>query len=50
MKDSIYPHLLTEVKHRILSSQLKADLWVNAEIIPLYWNIGTDTAFHKIFT
>lgn len=44
MINSVYPHLLTEIKQRILSSQLKAALSVNAEMITLYWNIGNDIA------
>lgn len=44
MIDSIYPNLLQDIKQRILSSQLKAALSVNAEMIHLYWNIGNDIA------
>lgn len=44
MRDSIYPNLLQDIKQRILSSQLKAALSVNAEMINLYWNIGNDIA------
>lgn len=44
MIDSIYPNLLQDIKQRILSSQLKAALSVNVEMIHLYWNIGNDIA------
>ena len=35
-----YPALLEDIKSRIRSSQIKAALSVNRELIELYWNIG----------
>ncbi|MEI6242645.1 MAG: PDDEXK nuclease domain-containing protein [Chlamydiota bacterium] len=36
-----YPLFLLEIKEKILSSQLKAALAVNRELINLYWEIGS---------
>ena len=36
-----YKILLKEIKERILSSQVKAALAVNRELINLYWEIGS---------
>ncbi|MDO8412294.1 MAG: DUF1016 N-terminal domain-containing protein [Gallionellaceae bacterium] len=36
-----YPSLLTDIKQRIQSAQTRAMLAVNAELIRLYWAIGT---------
>ena len=44
MEISIYKNLLTDIKQRILSAQLKAALSVNAEMIFLYWQIGDSIA------
>jgi predicted nuclease of restriction endonuclease-like (RecB) superfamily len=44
MEISIYKNLLTDIKQRILSAQLKAALSVNAEMIFLYWQIGNSIA------
>ena len=35
-----YPHLLSEIKERIQSSQLAAFKAVNKELVGLYWDIG----------
>ena len=35
-----YPALLEDIKSRIRSSQIKAALSVNRELIELYWHIG----------
>ena len=35
-----YPDLLETLKEKIRSSQLKAALAVNSELISLYWEIG----------
>ena len=35
-----YPALLTDIKQRIQSAQMRAMLAVNAELIRLYWEIG----------
>ncbi|NGX53476.1 MAG: hypothetical protein K1000chlam4_00188 [Chlamydiae bacterium] len=40
-----YKSFLKEIKERILSSQVKAAVAVNRELITLYWEIGT--ALHK---
>ena len=37
---SDFPALLAEVKDRIQSSQMRAVLSVNAELVCLYWDIG----------
>jgi len=39
-----YIEWIQELKHRISSSQIKAGLAVNAEMITLYWSIGKDIA------
>ncbi len=44
MELNIYQNLFTDIKQRILSSQLKAALSVNAEMIFLYWQIGNSIA------
>ncbi|NGX61348.1 MAG: hypothetical protein K940chlam9_00833 [Chlamydiae bacterium] len=36
-----YKTFLKEIKERILSSQVKAAVAVNRELITLYWEIGT---------
>jgi len=40
-----YKFFLKQIKERILTSQVKAALAVNKELISLYWEIGT--ALHK---
>ncbi len=40
LKFSKYPDFILEIKTQILSSQQKAALSVNKELILLYWNIG----------
>ena len=35
-----YQDFIVEIKNQILSSQRKASLSVNKELIDLYWNIG----------
>ncbi len=37
---SDYPHLLTEIKGRIRTAQVKATLSANREMIRMYWDIG----------
>lgn len=37
---SDYPHLLTEIKGRIRTAQVKATLSANREMILMYWDIG----------
>ncbi|WP_027382085.1 PDDEXK nuclease domain-containing protein [Epilithonimonas caeni] len=44
MELNIYQNLFSDIKQRILSSQLKAALSVNAEMIFLYWQIGNSIA------
>lgn len=44
MELNIYKNLFSDIKQRILSSQLKAALSVNAEMIFLYWQIGNSIA------
>lgn len=44
MELNIYQNLFADIKQRILSSQLKAALSVNAEMIFLYWQIGNSIA------
>lgn len=39
---SSYVELLNALKEKIRSSQLKASLSVNAELIQLYWEIGLE--------
>jgi hypothetical protein len=41
-KDSNYRALLEGLKQRIQSSQLKAEIAVNQEMILLYWHIGRE--------
>jgi predicted nuclease of restriction endonuclease-like (RecB) superfamily len=40
MDINLYASLLTEVKQRVKTAQLKASLSVNAEMIAMYWDIG----------
>lgn len=40
--DNKYKQWLTNLKRRIYSSQIKAALKVNAELIHLYWDLGKD--------
>ena len=40
--DTNYQHWLTELKEKIRSSQLKAALKVNTEMLALYWEIGKE--------
>ena len=35
-----YSDLLTDLKERVRSSQLKATLSVNRELVALYWDMG----------
>ncbi|MBW7869470.1 MAG: hypothetical protein H3C39_00240 [Flavobacteriia bacterium] len=42
--DREYIDWIQELKQRIRSSQIKAGLAVNAEMISLYWSIGKDIA------
>jgi len=35
-----YPHLLEDIKARIRTAQVRANLAVNRELILLYWEIG----------
>ena len=44
MELTIYQNLFSDIKQRILSSQLKAALSVNTEMIFLYWQIGHSIA------
>ncbi len=44
MELNIYKNLFADIRQRILSSQLKAALSVNAEMILLYWQIGNSIA------
>ncbi len=37
-----YPELLEELKGRIRVARVKAALAVNAELVRLYWSLGTD--------
>lgn len=37
-----YPAFLQELKQRIRESQLRASVFVNRELVLLYWRIGTD--------
>ena len=41
LHDTNYQHLLSELKTQIRQSQVKAALAVNAELVLLYWHIGT---------
>lgn len=40
IKDTSYQQWLTDLKNRIRSSQLKAVIAVNAELLQLYWDLG----------
>lgn len=40
--DSEYKAWMVELKHRILRSQIKAAVKVNAELIRVYWELGKD--------
>lgn len=42
-----YRTFLKEIKEKILSSQAKAALAVNRELIALYWDIGTRIHFKQ---
>ena len=44
MEPSIYQSLFKDIKQKIRSSQLRAVLAVNAEMIGLYWQIGKSIA------
>ena len=37
-----YEDFLRELKTRISSAQLRAAIWVNKELVLLYWQIGRD--------
>jgi predicted nuclease of restriction endonuclease-like (RecB) superfamily len=45
--DDDYRELLEELKGRIRSSQIKAAIAVNRELILLYWQIGRDILFRQ---
>ena len=40
IKDKKYKDLLSEIKTKVRSSQIKAAVSVNSELMDLYWNIG----------
>ncbi|MEL5895980.1 DUF1016 N-terminal domain-containing protein [Bacteroides sp. GD17] len=40
--DNDYKAWLTELKHRIRQSQIKAAVKVNTELIRMYWDLGRD--------
>ena len=42
-----YHELLTQLKERIRTAQLRAALAVNRELIELYWQIGQSIVEHK---
>ncbi len=42
--DLDYKKWLTDLKHRIRQSQLKAVVKVNTELINMYWDLGRDIA------
>jgi predicted nuclease of restriction endonuclease-like (RecB) superfamily len=46
--DAVYTEWLTNLKQRIRSSQIKAAVRVNNELIELYWSIGADIVDKQI--
>lgn len=40
VSDSEYKKLLSDLKEKVRSSQLKAAVKVNYELLDLYWNLG----------
>ena len=45
--DNMYQKLLGELKERVRSSQLKAAVKVNYELLDLYWNFGKEIALRQ---
>ena len=45
--DKEYKALFADIKARIRSTQIKAALSVNSELLKLYWSIGADIVFRQ---
>lgn len=47
INDGEYKKLLSELKERVRSSQLKAAVKVNHELLDLYWNLGKEIVLRQ---
>jgi hypothetical protein len=47
MEIELYKNLLSDIKHRIRTAQVKATFAANAEMIAMYWDVGQMIALRQ---